>query len=191
MRKIKKNIKRNNKKNSTARIKRRARKIVYIVEDLINDPDVSFDIEMELNEQGYFTEYVDSLEDVPYGANYTYDSRIIKKDNKVIYIVEDLLSLTGTDLFALERELENQGYTVEFVDFETQVPIGANYTYGSAIFQKDKNSINMDVVYVSSNVDPETRALYESGGSFVEEIDPTLEEMPHGVCDWGYGLTTN
>ena len=190
MKKFKKNIKRKNNKNT--RIKRRAGKIVYIVEDLISDPDVSFDIEMELNEAGYIAKYVDSLEDVPYKANYTYDSRIIKKDDKVIYIVEDLLSLTGTNLFVLERELENHGYTVEFVDFENQVPIGANYTYGSNIFQKDKNSINMDVVYVSSNVDPETRALYESGGSFVEEIDPAFETMPRGaVCDWGYGLTTN
>ena len=146
---------------------------------------------MELNEAGYIAKYVDSLEDVPYGANYTYDFRIVKKDDKVIYIVEDLLSLTGTNLFVLERELKNQGYSVDFVDFENQVPIGANYTYGTAIFHRDKNSINMGVVYVCNNVDPETRALYESQGSFVEEIDPTLEEMPHGVCDWGYGLMIN
>ncbi len=140
MRKIKKNIKRNNKKNSTARIKRRARKKLYIVN---ND----YDLCEYMMEQGYIVSPVASIDDVPLGAKYTYGSSIFIKTTKCV-----------SDTFKPKR----------------------------------KKAKKIETIYVTSNVDTESRALYEAQGYFVEEIDLAFETMPRGaVCDWGYGLTTN
>ena len=138
MRKIKKNIKRNNKKNSTARIKRRARKKLYLV-------NKDYELGEYMMEKGYIVNHVDSIDDVPSGAKYISGySRILTKSTKSV-----------SDNFKPKRH-------------------------------------KIETIYVTSNVDAESRALYEAQGYFVEEFDIAFETMPRGaVYDFGYGLMIN
>lgn len=134
MRRMKKNIKR--RKNSNTRNKRRERKKLYLV-------NKDYELGEYMMEQKYIVNYVNSIDDVPPGAKYTYGSSICTK------CISD-----------------------------TSKP-------------KCKKAKKIDTIYVTSNVDLESRALYQAQGYFVVDINLSYETPRGAVCDFGYGLMIN